>query len=476
MYYALGLLSAGLIALVIAPAVWRRAERLSRARLEAAAPMTRAEIEAEKDQLRASFAITNRKLEMDTTRMSERLAGEVIELNRKRDEIALLTRGKAALTDTVARLEEHIAELTGALATSENKFATATAEIAARDARLAEAATAHAALQTNFGAAELRNEELRLELVARQTEIGNLKDSVAAVTESEAATAAARDRLVADIALERDRQLAAEQRAEGLAAGLAALQAERTGRIAELERMTAQQRALEQDLAAERTRREGSATEADALKTERLARQGDIERQSAAIAALQGEIAAGEKERQALAAEVRAREGAIDAEQRRAEGLARDLTAAHGLRTKAEGELQQRLEELRALEAVSAARAAAHVEAAEGDNVRKAMAASEAEKAELQLRLAAMEDDYAALRAENVELRRVAGPEWEAEREEARRLRERLNEVAAGVVRLGQAMTAEPAAPATAPATAPEEPGQSTTALADLHAVQGTRH
>ena len=112
----------------------------------------------------------------------------------------------------------------------------------------------------------------------------------------------------------------------------------------------------------------------------------------------------------------------------------------------------------------------------EGDNFRKAMAATESEKADLALRLAAMEDDYAALRAENTELRRVAGAEWESEREENRRLRERLNEMAANVVRLTQAMAAE--APAASASTSPAEGGESGSLADRLRAVQraGTRH
>ena len=84
MYFALGLLAAGLVALLVTPAIWRRATRLTRARIEAAVPMTRAEIEAEKDQLRAGFAISNRRLEMDTGRLKEKLAEEIIEVSRRR--------------------------------------------------------------------------------------------------------------------------------------------------------------------------------------------------------------------------------------------------------------------------------------------------------------------------------------------------------------------------------------------------------
>ena len=70
MYFALGLLTAGLLVLLLAPVIWRRAVRLTRARIEASVPMTRAEIEADKDRLRADFAVSNRRLEVE-----ERLMG-----------------------------------------------------------------------------------------------------------------------------------------------------------------------------------------------------------------------------------------------------------------------------------------------------------------------------------------------------------------------------------------------------------------
>ncbi|MEJ0097365.1 MAG: hypothetical protein WDM84_04755 [Bauldia sp.] len=116
----------------------------------------------------------------------------------------------------------------------------------------------------------------------------------------------------------------------------------------------------------------------------------------------------------------------------------------------------------------------------EGDNFRKAMAATESERESLAVRIASLEGDYAALRAENAELQRVAGAEWESEREENRRLRERLSEIAAGVVRLTQSLdSGVPARTArvdplpAAPSVAGPEPDE--TPLADSLA-SGTRH
>lgn len=49
-----------------------------------------------------------------------------------------------------------------------------------------------------------------------------------------------------------------------------------------------------------------------------------------------------------------------------------------------------------------------------------------------------LENEYALLKAENGELRRVSGAEWEHERLENSRLRERLGAIASDVVRLTQ--------------------------------------
>ena len=61
MYFALGLLVMGLVGLVVMPAVWQRAVRLTKKRIEAATPITMAEFRADKDQLRD---INRRKTEM----------------------------------------------------------------------------------------------------------------------------------------------------------------------------------------------------------------------------------------------------------------------------------------------------------------------------------------------------------------------------------------------------------------------------
>ena len=59
MYFALGLLTAGLLAVLVTPAIWRRAMRLTRQRIERSVPMTLAEIEADKDGVVKEILVEN---------------------------------------------------------------------------------------------------------------------------------------------------------------------------------------------------------------------------------------------------------------------------------------------------------------------------------------------------------------------------------------------------------------------------------
>jgi chromosome segregation ATPase len=77
MYFALGLLVAVLVGLIVIPAVWKRAVRLTKRRIEAATPITMAEFRADKDQLRAEFALSTRKLEINVESLRKRLAEQL---------------------------------------------------------------------------------------------------------------------------------------------------------------------------------------------------------------------------------------------------------------------------------------------------------------------------------------------------------------------------------------------------------------
>lgn len=111
MYFALGMLVAGLVALVILPAVWKRAVRLTKRRIEAATPITMAEFRADKDQLRAEFALSTRRLEMNVETLRKRLAEQLGDVNQKRSDLGALKVEREKHLGIVKELEAREAEL-----------------------------------------------------------------------------------------------------------------------------------------------------------------------------------------------------------------------------------------------------------------------------------------------------------------------------------------------------------------------------
>jgi len=111
MYFALGLLVAGLVALIIMPAVWKRAVRLTKRRIEAATPITMAEFRADKDQLRAEFALSTRRLEMNVESLRKRLAEQLGDVNQKRSDLGALKAERDQHLAIVAELENREVEL-----------------------------------------------------------------------------------------------------------------------------------------------------------------------------------------------------------------------------------------------------------------------------------------------------------------------------------------------------------------------------
>jgi len=90
MFGALGFLFGCLLALMLAPPLWNRAVKLTTRRLEATMPMSLIDIQADKDQLRAEFAIELRKVEVALEKAKQKAARELIEANKRRVEIQVL--------------------------------------------------------------------------------------------------------------------------------------------------------------------------------------------------------------------------------------------------------------------------------------------------------------------------------------------------------------------------------------------------
>lgn len=104
-YGALGFLLGCLLALMLAPPLWNRAVRLTTRKLEATMPMSLAEIQADKDQLRAEFAVELRRVEVALEKAKDKAARELITANRRRVEISVLNNGLVAATEQLQEKE-----------------------------------------------------------------------------------------------------------------------------------------------------------------------------------------------------------------------------------------------------------------------------------------------------------------------------------------------------------------------------------
>ncbi len=116
MYFGIGFLAACLLCVAVVPLVHARAERLTVERLKDFVPISAAEMVAEKDLLRADFAMTIRRHEQRIAKLIENNANYLAALGRKDDVINNL---KA----TQAHQELEILELRTRLQTLEARLA-----------------------------------------------------------------------------------------------------------------------------------------------------------------------------------------------------------------------------------------------------------------------------------------------------------------------------------------------------------------
>src|SRR5258706_49467 len=153
MYFGLGFLAAALIGLIIVPFVHGRAVRLTVRRLEAATPLSMAEIQADKDQLRAEFAMSTRRLEMSVDQLKNKSTGQLADLGKKNDVINRLKMELGEKAATIFALEARDRGIKDQLRATEDELAVKTGAL--RETEAAEKATKELAEErgnvTNLG-------------------------------------------------------------------------------------------------------------------------------------------------------------------------------------------------------------------------------------------------------------------------------------------------------------------------------------
>ena len=361
MYFGIGFLVAAILTIGLMPLVHARAVRLTTRRIEAAAPASMAEIQADKDQLRAEFAMSTRRLEISVEQLKTKTTGQLAEISKKTEAINLL---KAELTEKTAAM----------------------AAFEAREKALQEQIRATEGV---FQAKSSTLEEAERNLAAKRSEL---------------------DQLSAQLS---DRSGAAEGQQVELLALRAQVEALK-GRVDYFERETQE---IEQRLARERSQISESATDLDAERSK--------------VAALQSRVAELERD-------IATRSGDTDGVGRRIQELENHLAeqgrllAQHDYQTQ---RLQGELANARKVEADLRADLA-NIEG------RHAAATEElqASKTHVENQTKSLLEERTRIKAEISALKRDAEATWATERVENALLRERINDVAAEVVRLTQTL------------------------------------
>ncbi|PHP67426.1 hypothetical protein CSC94_09685 [Zhengella mangrovi] len=178
LFFGLGFLCAGFLALMLAPAVWRRAVALTRKRIEASVPLTLNEIEADKDRMRAEFAMSTRRLEMSVKALRDKAAVHVAEIGRYRDEIRRLGDERDEKTAMVAELESRGASLRSQLEAREQQLEDAADKLRRLDAKLEAKALEYERMREHAEELSVTSSEQQVELVARDADLERLSGDI----------------------------------------------------------------------------------------------------------------------------------------------------------------------------------------------------------------------------------------------------------------------------------------------------------
>ncbi|MBM6596267.1 coiled-coil domain-containing protein [Microvirga pudoricolor] len=324
MIFALGFLAASLLALLVIPAINSRAERLARRRVEAQFPLSISELTADKDHLRAEFAVLQRRIERKAeeamavkhesmeelgrravriealeTLLAERdqsISGLQADLSETRSRLAGTGEELSQTQGTLSGLRETLTALEAAHRTTLDELAAtrteldrtkadltqAKAELTFNLDKLARLESAHADLESRHTATLSDLDAKRITIsdietrLMTQTSRGD--DFERALGERRSELGEERQRLAdlaKDLASEQERGLLLDQR-------IREIEAERDGKSAEIAAISAQLEALTGEGRAARTSLEERAAAAQALEMALAAA-------NARIAALQDE-------------------------------------------------------------------------------------------------------------------------------------------------------------------------------------------
>lgn len=178
MYLAIGFLVSMLCGLMIVPLVHNRAVRLTTRRMEAATPLSMAEIQADKDQLRAEFAMSARRLEMSVDQLKSKTTSQLAELGKKTDAINRMKLELGEKNAAIFALEAREKAVKEQLRATEEEFAAKTEALRGAEKALTDKQSELAKINAELSDRSMTADSRQVELVAVRAQIDELKNRV----------------------------------------------------------------------------------------------------------------------------------------------------------------------------------------------------------------------------------------------------------------------------------------------------------
>jgi chromosome segregation ATPase len=178
MYFGIGFLAAALLAALFIPLVHNRAVRLTTRRLNAAMPLSIAEIRADKDQLRAEFAMSTRRLELSVEQMKAKATAQLAELGKKADVVNQLKKELEDKTAAMFALEARHKSLQEQIRVTELELEAKSSGLAEAERSLADKEAEFGRVTASLGDQSDAADSQRLELAALRTQVEALKVSI----------------------------------------------------------------------------------------------------------------------------------------------------------------------------------------------------------------------------------------------------------------------------------------------------------
>lgn len=274
--FALGFLCAGFLALMVAPAIWRRAVSLTRHRIEASVPLTLTEISADKDRMRAEFAMSTRRLEMSVKDFKDRANSQVAEIARNGEQLKHLGVEIDEKSAVITELEARGAQLRRDLDQRQLQLDDTMERLQDAQARLEARALELEKERNRVDELSLTSSNRQIELLSREADIERISSEMESIraarreTEDMAHASSAEARALRDqLESERRKLEKTERKLERLMSSLA-------DREEKLERREKELARLREEAKLTRSAVDGATRAATAAEQDKVRLEGDL--------------------------------------------------------------------------------------------------------------------------------------------------------------------------------------------------------